>query len=80
MGGRAIRARSKTVLDKPSFRSLAVERRVLVSAESCGEWLVGDNEKLPTYLQPQDRGIAAFAGLYECWSDLEFPESGEKSD
>jgi putative SOS response-associated peptidase YedK len=40
---------------------------------------VAGKEKIPTYLQPQDGGIAGFAGLYEFWRDPEIPE-GEEGD
>ncbi|GAB2734441.1 hypothetical protein GCM10027090_02360 [Sinomonas soli] len=70
VGSRAIKARSETVLEKPTFRSGAVKRRAIVPGDGYYEWQKDGSRKTPTYLHPEQEGRPlAFAGLFEFWRD-----------
>lgn len=64
IGSRLINARAETLNIKPSFREAVKRRRCLVPADGFYEWPRIDP---PVYLQRQDRGLFAFAGLWEEW-------------
>lgn len=67
IGNRLINARSETVDEKPSFRSAFRRRRCLVPADGFFEWKKEDGEKMPCWVHPANRGLLAFAGLWERW-------------
>lgn len=61
-------ARSESVASKPSFRPAFERRRCLVPADGFYEWSEGAGGKHPFWIHPVDRGVIAFAGLWERWS------------
>jgi putative SOS response-associated peptidase YedK len=63
-----INARSETITEKPSFRNAIRRRRCLIPADGFYEW-EGDvpGKKKPYYIQRHDRGLMAFAGIWEHW-------------
>jgi putative SOS response-associated peptidase YedK len=63
-----INARSETITEKPSFRNAIRRRRCLIPADGFYEW-EGDvpGKKKPYYIQKHDRGLMAFAGIWEHW-------------
>jgi putative SOS response-associated peptidase YedK len=63
-----INARSETIAEKPSFRNAIRRRRCLIPADGFYEW-EGDvpGKKKPYYIQKHDRGLMAFAGIWEHW-------------
>jgi putative SOS response-associated peptidase YedK len=63
-----INARSETITEKPSFRNAIRRRRCLIPADGFYEW-EGDvpGKKKPYYIQKADRGLMAFAGIWEHW-------------
>jgi putative SOS response-associated peptidase YedK len=63
-----INARSETITEKPSFRNAIRRRRCLIPADGFYEW-EGDvpGKKRPYYIQKHDRGLMAFAGIWEHW-------------
>jgi putative SOS response-associated peptidase YedK len=66
-----INARSETVSEKPAFRSVFKSRRCLIPADGFFEWKKVGKAKQPYYFQTADRGLFAFAGLWEKWEEIE---------
>lgn len=67
MATRMINARAETVAQKPSFRSAFRKRRCLVPADGFYEWRGEKGAKQPYRILSPDRGLFAFAGLWERW-------------
>lgn len=69
IGARLINARSDGVASKPSFRSAFRHRRCLVPADGFFEWSTDPRtgRKQPVHIHSPDRGVFAFAGLWEEW-------------
>jgi putative SOS response-associated peptidase YedK len=63
-----INIRSETVREKPSFRAAFQRRRCLLPVDGFYEWQRLGRESRPFLLRRPDRGIFAFAGLFETWS------------
>jgi len=68
IGLRMINARSESVALKPAFRSAFRRRRCLVPADGFYEWggAVGSLKQPYLFTRP-DRGLFAFAGLFDVW-------------
>ncbi len=77
IGSRMINARAETVSEKPAFRSAFAKRRCLLPADGYYEWQpppAGTKaRKQPYFICRPDRGVLAFAGLYEFWRDKSLP-------
>ncbi len=71
IGNRLINARAETAAEKPSFRSALRRRRCLVPADGFYEWAGPKGSKQPYFFGLGDRGLFAFAGLWERWTDPE---------
>ena len=72
MSARLINARAETVSDKPSFRAAFKRRRCLIPASGFYEWQPqGSGKKQPVFIQAQDGGLLALAGLWETWHAAE---------
>ncbi|MFJ7157342.1 SOS response-associated peptidase [Streptomyces sp. NPDC101118] len=75
VGSRMINARMETVHEKPAYRKAFGRRRCLLPADGFYEWVAvpaTENAKAykqPYFIQPEDRGVMAMAGLYEFWRD-----------
>ena len=67
IGNRMINARSETAAEKPSFRTAFKRRRCLIPADGYYEWAKQGKEKTPIYITHAERGLFAFAGLWESW-------------
>lgn len=68
IGARLINARSETAADKPAFREALRRRRCLVPADGFYEWgAPGPAPRQPYHVARADRGLLAFAGLFERW-------------
>lgn len=74
MSARMINARSETVSDKPAFRVAFKRRRCLIPASGFYEWQKQGSGKQPIFIQAQDGGLLALAGLWETWP---MPDGGE---
>ncbi|WP_240720168.1 SOS response-associated peptidase [Pseudarthrobacter sp. NamB4] len=75
IGSNMINARSQSILEKPSFRTAAVKRRSLITAEGYYEWQkTEDGKKIPNYLYSEKEPLLGFAGLYEWGADPSVPE------
>jgi putative SOS response-associated peptidase YedK len=80
MASKLTNARSETVAEKPSFRSLVktAEARALVLADGYYEWIRPEKRsepRTPMHYRLADGRPFAFAGLWTSWRD---PDSGEK--
>ncbi|WP_201713236.1 SOS response-associated peptidase [Rossellomorea arthrocnemi] len=60
-----INARSETLLDKPSFRSLVHSRRMVVFADGFYEWKKEKSVKVPVRFQLNKEEPFVFAGLWD---------------
>jgi putative SOS response-associated peptidase YedK len=61
-------ARAETILDKPAFREAVRQRRCLLPADGWYEWAhLPDGRVVPHFLTRRDRGVVAFAGVWEQW-------------
>ena len=73
IGSRMINARAETVSEKPAFRKAFARRRCLLPADGYYEWqppAAGTKgPKQPYFICRLDRGVLAFAGIYELWRD-----------
>ncbi|ASK61085.1 hypothetical protein CFK37_02165 [Virgibacillus phasianinus] len=69
IGYKMINARSETVHQKPSFKTLLKRKRCLIVADSFYEWKKTDKTKQPKRIQLADRKLFAFAGLWDKWED-----------
>ncbi|MCB9420256.1 MAG: SOS response-associated peptidase [Ardenticatenaceae bacterium] len=74
MSARMINARAETVTDKPAFRAAFKRRRCLIPASGFYEWQQIGGGKQPMFIQAQDGGLLALAGLWETWHT---PDGGE---
>jgi len=63
-----INARAETLTEKPSFQNLIARKRCLIPADGFYEWKQLEKGKQPMRIQLKDRGLFAFAGLYDTWS------------
>jgi putative SOS response-associated peptidase YedK len=61
-------ARAETLATKPAFAQAARLRRCLVPASAFYEWTKdADDRRLPWAIVPKDRGLMAFAGIWQVW-------------
>jgi len=67
IGVKMINARAESVSEKPSFRDALKSRRCLVPADGFYEWQASDSGKRPFRITLKDRGLFAFAGLWDEW-------------
>jgi putative SOS response-associated peptidase YedK len=71
-GYKMINARSETLSEKPSFRTLLKKKRCVVLADSFYEWRKnGDGSKTPMRFLMTDAAPFAFAGLWDAWKSPE---------
>lgn len=62
-----INARSETAAEKPAFRGPMRHRRCLVPADAFYEWMGPAGRKRPFMVRRKDRGLLAFAAIWEGW-------------
>ena len=67
IGHRLINARAETVAEIPAFRAAFRRRRALVPVDGFYEWVWRGDAREPWLVFPRDRGLMAFAGLWERW-------------
>lgn len=72
IGNRLINARGETLAEKPAFRGSLKYKRCLILADGFYEWKAGKGAKIktPYFIHMKDRGVFAFAGLWDSWNDL----------
>jgi putative SOS response-associated peptidase YedK len=66
IGSKMFNARSETLEEKPSFRTLLRRKRCLVPSSGFYEWKMEDG-KVPYLIRVKDREYFAMAGLYDVW-------------
>lgn len=64
---RMINARGETVAQKPAFRKLFQCQRCLIPADGYYEWKNEQGSKQPYRIVKKNRGLMAFAGLWDRW-------------
>jgi putative SOS response-associated peptidase YedK len=69
-----INIRSETALEKASFRAAIQRRRALMPADGFYEWQRLGRETRPYLLRRPDRGVFAFAALWETWASADGSE------
>ncbi len=69
-----INIRSETVREKASFRAAFMRRRALMPADGFYEWQRLGRESRPFLLRRPDKGVFAFAALWETWSTADGSE------
>lgn len=75
IGSRMINARAETVATKPSFRAAFKKRRCLIPADGYYEWKGEKGAKQPFFITMPDQRPFVFAGLWETWGDLDYPDT-----
>ena len=83
IGARMINARAETLKQKPSFRDLVKNRRVIIPMDGFYEWKLGDANgprnasgvplKQPMFIHSVDGSPLAVAGLRAAWKDPSDP-------
>lgn len=72
IGNKMINAKAETLAEKPSFKNALAKRRCLIVADGFYEWKKeGKSPSQPIYIRRRDRGLFAFAGLWEEWKTPE---------
>ena len=66
IGSKLINARSETILDKPSFKSV-YEKRCLVPYDGFYEWKRMGKERIPYRIVLPETPIFSVAGIWESW-------------
>jgi putative SOS response-associated peptidase YedK len=64
-----INPRVETLMQRPAFRGLLNHNRCLVPATGYYKWKAEGNIENPYYIDPADGLFAAFAELYDTWTD-----------
>jgi putative SOS response-associated peptidase YedK len=70
-GPKPVNAKAETVATKAPFKDSFRDRRCLVPADGFNEWRVEGGKKVAHHFHLKDRGLFAFAGLWDAW-----PEDG----
>jgi putative SOS response-associated peptidase YedK len=72
IANKLINAKAETLAEKPSFKYALAKRRCLIPADGFYEWKKqGKAPSQPIYIRRRDRGLFAFAGLWEEWKTPE---------
>ncbi len=62
-----INARVESVMEKRSYSKLLKNNRCLAVADGYYEWVITKQGKVPHRIQNKDKGLFAFAGLWNQW-------------
>lgn len=66
--GKLINARAESILEKPAFRTAALQRHCLVPADSFYEWrTLPGKRKVPYRIRLKDGRLMMMAGIWEEW-------------
>lgn len=69
IGNKMINARSETLVEKPSFRSLLKSHRCVIPASGFYEWKAEAGKKTPYYIHRKDDAPFGLAGLWTEWKE-----------
>ena len=70
IGSKMINARAETIAEKPSFKTLLKQHRVIVPMDGFYEWqATGAPKKTPMFIHRSDGSPLAIAGLWATWRD-----------
>ena len=72
-GAPLINAKSETVAEKPTFRSIIKNRRCLIPADGFYEWEKIGTKKQPHYFGLKEYRPFMFAGLWQTWNKSDPP-------
>lgn len=64
-----INARAETIWDKPSFRKLVKEKRVIIPVNGFYEWKRSNGVRIPFYFDASIAGAIALGGIYQISKD-----------
>lgn len=67
IGYKMINAKAETIEEKPAFRTLFKRKRCIIPADGFYEWKQTKLGKQPMRMTLKNRGLFAFAGLYDTW-------------
>lgn len=68
VGYKMINAKSETIQQKTSFRTLFVRKRCLIPADGFFEWKITDQGKQPMRIVMKNHEPFGLAGLFDTWS------------
>eukprot|EP00698_Gefionella_okellyi_P004725 TRINITY_DN14321_c0_g1_i1.p1 TRINITY_DN14321_c0_g1~~TRINITY_DN14321_c0_g1_i1.p1 ORF type:complete len:308 (-),score=45.34 TRINITY_DN14321_c0_g1_i1:28-951(-) len=68
---RSINARSESIHEKPSFRSLVGRKRCVVVTDGYYEWFKQGKRRMPYFFRFPEGKIVTMAGLYDVWRDAD---------
>jgi len=71
MGYKMINARAETVAEKSAYRVPFRKHRCLIPADGFYEWKKANGKKIPYRIIMKDKGLFAFAGLFDIWNHNE---------
>ncbi len=75
IGYKMINARSESIFEKPSWRSVILRKRCLIPADGFYEWKKFKTDekerKQPFFIHPKQIELFSFAGVWEAWKDSE---------
>lgn len=69
-----LNARAETMLEKPSFRDVALTQRCIIPVTGFYEWQTSGRTKTPYFLQPASGNFFLLGGLYSTWAHRETGE------
>jgi putative SOS response-associated peptidase YedK len=67
IGARMINARAETILEKPAFKRLVANKRIMVISDGFYEWKKTKDGKQPIRIMMKDGALFGMAGLYDSW-------------
>lgn len=68
VGYQMINAKTETIFEKPSFKSLILTKRCLILTDGFYEWDAVSGSKKPYFITLKSHPIFAYAGLYSSWT------------
>ena len=71
IGYKMINARAEGIENKPAFRIPFRQSRCLIPTSYFFEWKRIGEDKIPYLVRLKDKGVFAFAGLFDTWKDAE---------
>jgi putative SOS response-associated peptidase YedK len=71
IGNKMINARAETLVEKPSFKQALLRRRCIIPSDGFYEWKTEGKGRKPLHIRMRDKGLFAFAGLWEEWKSPE---------